>query len=1235
MQLEKTHLFPAITVTLCLSGLNAPFVSAQSIQSASDTGTKVTADGDRFDISGGTLSGNGANLFHSFEQFGLDSNQIANFLSHPGIQNILARVIGGNPSIIDGLIQVTGGNANLYLMNPAGIVFGSHASLNVPGDFFATTATGIGLDGGIFSAFGSNDYLTLNGTPSTFEFNLENPAPLVNAGNLTVTPGHNIGLIGGSVVNTGTLSAPGGNILISAIPGTNRIKLSQPGGLLSLEIEVPFTKDGQPLPINALDLPELLVGAEDRGVTTGLQVHPDGAIFLGSQAISPPEAGTAFVMGNLDVKDSQGTSQGQQGIYLLGDRIGLFDARIDASGVNGGGNIFMGGDYQGKGNLPTADRLFIDENTIIRADALGEGNGGRIIAWADEVTGFYGEISARGGNQSGDGGFVEVSGKEYLLFKGFADVSTTQGIDGTILLDPRDITITDGVNSPDNASIMAALLDNTISLADFDATTDISIDKAFLESLTGNINLAATRNIFLDTGVSLNFVNATSVTLIADADANNGGDIILKTGSSLIANNANLLLDAYTINRQNNASISAKNITFRANNSSTGTNASIAGTGTLTFQARDPGQAILVGNNPMGFDPGLVLELNELNSIQKGFQSIVFDGGYSGGDIYFLDGQVLQDSVTITGANNFIGPDRATTWNLTGVGSGSVEGVSFSNVSRITGGNSSDTFIFNSGVNFNRFIDGGNGVDRLDYSASGNPATIDIANGTATGTSGIANIESLTPPILLPPPILTPTVISTISTPTVISTPTPPETTPSDPVFSPATIAPTHNIETITQLSANLVESEGDSTDWGDRQDIISLLDQGDLNSAIALLDQYYSDNFLRHLGKEKESSSTSVEEMQDILGRMAAKTGKSTATLYIFARPDRLDLILVPPTDAPIRYSIDIPRQRLLAEIQTFQHKLAHPIYRRNTQYLAPSQQLYQWLIAPVKKDLQRFNIEGIAFVLDDGLRTLPMAALHDGKQFLVENYAISLLPSLHLIPDHYTDIRNDSAIAMGMSEFSQQADLPAVPLEVATIAGQFPSQQTFLNETFTFDNLQHQPGRSGAKIVHLATHGQFQPGTPNESYIQLWDRQLSLEAMANLDWGNKIELLVLSACRTALGDETAEYGFAGLSVQTGVSSALASLWYASDTGTLALMSEFYHQLRSRRTKAEALQQAQIAMIAGNVRLEKAAENKSNSQLVGTLGRVNLPSELANLGDRAFQHPYYWSGFTLIGSPW
>lgn len=122
---------------------------AQNIVSAADnTGTSILVNGNQFDISGGSLSSDGANLFHSFQQFNLDSNQIANFLSNPNIANILSRVTGGDPSIINGLIQVSGGNSNLYLMNPAGIIFGSGSLLNVPADFIATTATGIGFNNG-------------------------------------------------------------------------------------------------------------------------------------------------------------------------------------------------------------------------------------------------------------------------------------------------------------------------------------------------------------------------------------------------------------------------------------------------------------------------------------------------------------------------------------------------------------------------------------------------------------------------------------------------------------------------------------------------------------------------------------------------------------------------------------------------------------------------------------------------------------------------------------------------------------------------------------------------------------------------------------------------------------------------------------------------------------------------------------------------------------------------------
>ncbi|NES70213.1 MAG: CHAT domain-containing protein, partial [Okeania sp. SIO2D1] len=123
-------------------------------------------------------------------------------------------------------------------------------------------------------------------------------------------------------------------------------------------------------------------------------------------------------------------------------------------------------------------------------------------------------------------------------------------------------------------------------------------------------------------------------------------------------------------------------------------------------------------------------------------------------------------------------------------------------------------------------------------------------------------------------------------------------------------------------------------------------------------------------------------------------------------------------------------------------------------------------------------------------------------------------------------------------------------------------------------------------------------------------------------------VELLVLSACRTALGDRQAELGFAGLTVKSGVRSALASLWNVSDIGTLALMTEFYQHLQKTLLRAEALRQAQIAMIRGEVGINMG-------ELSGTRGELQLPPELSEFGDEIFSHPYYWSAFTLIGNPW
>jgi CHAT domain-containing protein len=120
----------------------------------------------------------------------------------------------------------------------------------------------------------------------------------------------------------------------------------------------------------------------------------------------------------------------------------------------------------------------------------------------------------------------------------------------------------------------------------------------------------------------------------------------------------------------------------------------------------------------------------------------------------------------------------------------------------------------------------------------------------------------------------------------------------------------------------------------------------------------------------------------------------------------------------------------------------------------------------------------------------------------------------------------------------------------------------------------------------------------------------------------------VVLSACRTALGDEEAELGFSGFAVQAGSKSALASLWYVSDEGTLGLMSEFYQRLKTAPIKSEALRQVQIAMIKGEVRL-------SGGKLITSQRKIDLPPILQQLGDRELQHPYFWAAFTMIGNPW
>ncbi|MFP4122501.1 MAG: CHAT domain-containing protein [Coleofasciculus sp.] len=523
LNFPETGRFPKRDRTL-QSGIawldSVPPAQAQSITPAADgTGTVVTPEGNRLDIHGGTLSGDGENLFHSFEQFGLSPDQIANFISDPQIRNILGRVVGTDTSMINGLIQVTGGNSNLFLMNPAGIIFGTDAQLNVPAAFTATTAMGIGFGAeNWFNAFGETNYQNLIGTPTTLAFDLAESAAIINHGNLEVGEGQTLTLAGGSITNTGQLTAPGGNVAIAAVPGENLLRISQPGSPLTLEITPPRSATGEQLPINPLDLPVLLTGNSGQVVNVGQVSTTDatnqgGAIHvvgsrvdnLGSMRADGANGGNIQVQtdhfldkGQLSATGNQGNggeiqvnstgtviqtasatiraNGSQQGgviefkgnadtvlttsgdieatgevggtVHLFAETVQLLATDIDVSGNSGGGEILVGGDFQGQtSNAINAQNTIVNHSSRLNANALTTGNGGRAIVWSDQHSQFSGTIQAQGGAISGNGGLVEVSGKNTLSMTGLVDVGAVNGLAGTLLLDPKNIIIDDSVGA--------------------------------------------------------------------------------------------------------------------------------------------------------------------------------------------------------------------------------------------------------------------------------------------------------------------------------------------------------------------------------------------------------------------------------------------------------------------------------------------------------------------------------------------------------------------------------------------------------------------------------------------------------------------------------------------------------------------------------------------------------------------------------------------------------------------
>lgn len=334
---------------------------------------------------------------------------------------------------------------------------------------------------------------------------------------------------------------------------------------------------------------------------------------------------------------------------------------------------------------------------------------------------------------------------------------------------------------------------------------------------------------------------------------------------------------------------------------------------------------------------------------------------------------------------------------------------------------------------------------------------------------------------------------------------------------------------------------------------------------------------------------------------RSIDKIDTQAAVIYPILLDQRLEVILSLPNQPLQHYGTDLPNDAGRTAFRDLRQALI-PAFPPS-QVLPPAQQFYNWLIRPAEAALTQHQIKQLVFVLDGYLRSLPMAVLHDGNQYLIEKYSLALTPGLQLLNSRMRSPQQFRVLAGGITEARQGFPaLPAVENEIAQIKAQLPTQ-TLLDQNFTDAELQHEVTSIPFSVVHLATHGQFS-SRAEDTFVLTWNARLKVKELEELlqqrELSTPIELLVLSACQTAKGNDRAALGMAGVAVRSGARSTIATLWSVQDQSTAELMATFYQKLTQPNTsRAEALRQAQLSLLR-------------NSQ---------------------YQHPYYWSPFVLLGN--
>ncbi|MGD2184265.1 CHAT domain-containing protein [Lusitaniella coriacea] len=329
----------------------------------------------------------------------------------------------------------------------------------------------------------------------------------------------------------------------------------------------------------------------------------------------------------------------------------------------------------------------------------------------------------------------------------------------------------------------------------------------------------------------------------------------------------------------------------------------------------------------------------------------------------------------------------------------------------------------------------------------------------------------------------------------------------------------------------------------------------------------------------------------------------RAAAVIYPIILRDRLAIIFSLPGQPLKSYETLLPQEEIEQTLRNLRASMNPALSDKRR--LRLSQTLYDWIVRPLESELAQQEIKTLVFVLDGGLRNLPMAALYDGEHYLIENYSVALTPGLQLLEPRSLQNIELRSVAGGLTVARHGfSALPGVSREIEQITSKVPSK-ILLDEQFTSTNLETLIQNLPTPAIHLATHGQFSSKS-EDTFLLAWDKPMNVNELAQLlkhrgqQGETPLELLVLSACQTASGDDRAALGLAGLAVRSGARSTIATLWSVNDRSTTEMMVELYRQFAIAKTnRAEALRQAQLSL----------------------------------LKQEPYQHPYYWAPFVLVGN--